>query len=295
MANVLSAIVAGTRYRLDDGNPFYWVGDDGLGMAPLHRLSERSPVQHGETDLGFRLDPRNISIILDTVCFNRSSWEQARAKVLDIFKPSNTPITLELELNEGTFRIDTYYIGQMTMPSVDRIGWSQKILVQLKAPDPTFYKSSIEDILFALGGGSDTMEVPTTIPMTVGASSIDSIYSVNYEGTFKTYPSIRIKGAITDPVIENTSTGLKLDFTGVTIAAGDYYDIDLRFGYKTVVDSNGDNQISKLVSESSDLVDFAIEPAPTVPNGNNSIRVTGTGITENTEVRLTYYNRFVGR
>ena len=42
------------RYVLEDY--------DGFGMPPSHRLTERGPLQHGETDLGYLLDPRLIQI-----------------------------------------------------------------------------------------------------------------------------------------------------------------------------------------------------------------------------------------
>ena len=104
---------------------------------------------------------------------------------------------------------------------------------------------------------------------------------------------VRITGPITDAVITNNATSEKLDFTGTTIAAGDYYEIDCRYGYKTVVDSTGANQIADLTSD-SDLVSFHIAPDPEVGGGINSITITGTSITAATTAFVSGKTRLIG-
>ncbi|MFA6271165.1 MAG: hypothetical protein WC657_08230, partial [Candidatus Paceibacterota bacterium] len=229
----LSAIVNGTEYSLDNGTYCYWIGDDGLGMSPLHRLSERGPLQHGNTDRGYRLDPRQVRLILDVIETTRAEMFTSRSALLNIFKPGTSPIILKLELDAGTYYLDCHYIGQAAMPSSERMGWNQTVVVDLVANDPTFYDADGSSYVFAIAAGGDTMEVPTAIPMTVGASVVNASEAITYAGTFLSYPVVRITGPITDCVITNNSTGEKLDFTGVTIAAGDYYVIDCRYGYKT--------------------------------------------------------------
>jgi hypothetical protein len=62
---------------------------------------------------------------------------------------------------------------------------------------------------------------------------------------------------------------LKLDFAGTTIAAGDWYEIDLRYGVKTIKDSNGVNKISAL-SANSNLATFRL-----FAGASNYIAMTG--------------------
>jgi phage-related protein len=138
------------------------------------------------------------------------------------------------------------------------------------------------------------MVVPTVIPMTVGASTIDTSQSATYAGSFLSYPIIRITGPITDCIITNTSTGEILDFTGLTIAAGDYREIDCSFEHKTVVDSSGVNKLSDLV-EGSDLATFHIADDLEVLSGVNSISVSGSAVTLATRIDITYFTRFIGR
>lgn len=286
---MLSVIRDGIQYPLDDGTYCYYVGDDGWGMTPVHRLAERGPQQHGDSDKGFRLDPRVGHVVLFITGTSREDLFARRSQLLDIFAPSSTPLALRWELSNGvTKQIDVHYIGDMSYSSDQRSGFNQRLAVTLKAPNPTFYDPAGQEIEFALGGGSGAMTIPLTIPHFVGASTLDLATPVIYEGSWITQPHlIRIGGPIDDPKIINETTGELLSFPGVTILAGDYYDIDARYGYKTVRNAAGDSKISEL-SNDSDLATFHLRPGP------NSIRVTGTNITEATRVTINFYERYLG-
>jgi len=67
----------------------------------------------------------------------------------------------------------------------------------------------------------------------------------------------------------------------------------LEYGYKTVTDSSGTNQIADLTSD-SDLATFHLAASPEVAAGNNSITVQGNDATEETGVMLRWYERFLG-
>lgn len=283
----LSAIVKGVTYSLDDGTYCYWLADDGLGMSPMHRLSDRGPLQHGDTDRGYRLDPRKINLVLDIDGQSQADMESKKLTLLSIFKPMNDPITIEMARSDGTYNIDCHYVSDMSMPSNDRQGWNQKVVISLKANDPTWYASVAKSYIVSIGAGGDTMLVPTVIPMTVGASTINASGVVTNSGTMNAYPSIRITGPITNAIITNNTTGEVLNFTGTTIDAAHYYDIDLRYGYKTITDNHGTNQISTLTS-ASDLVSWHLEV------GDNSITVTGSSATAATGVSFVWYMRFIG-
>lgn len=291
---MLSAIVNGESYNLDDGTLSFLVGDDGWGMSPLHRLSQRGPLQHGETDKGFRLDPRIASIVLFLRGNSRQDLYDLRSQILDIFAPSNSPIKLRWTLNDIR-QIDCYFDKNMSMSSSDRPGFSQRVAITLRCPDPTFYDPAGAATTFGLGGGSDDLAIPLEVPMLVGGSKIDSTKAIAYGGNWRSYPHlIRITGPIDDCIITNNSTGEVLDFTGVTISNGDYYDINLTYGNKTVIDSSGNNKIADL-SDDSDLGTWHLGAEPEVDDGLNSINVTGNTITQTTKVEINYFERFLGR
>lgn len=291
----IAIIVNGSEHRLDGKQPYAYLASDGLGAAPLHRLAERGPQQHGDTDLGYRLDPRIFSLVLLIEADDESEFWNQRADLISYFAPYHAPILKFVLKNGATRYIDAYHVGDLIMSDEDFRGRVVKTAVRLKAPDPTFYDPEVAAVTFALGGGGDAFVIPHEVPHGVGASTIDQVNVIAYTGTWLSYPHlIRITGPIEDCVITNEATGEKLDFTGVTIAGGDYYDIDCRYGQKTVVDSSGVNKIADLTSD-SDLATFHLAPdSADAPGGVNSIRVTGSSVTEATGVAVNYFNRYLG-
>lgn len=292
----LTAIIGVLTYDLADGSVYRLVVHDGLGMSALHRLTERGPQQHGESDVGFRLDPRFFTLVWEVEGSDRSDLDDRRDHLLRVLKPMDDAVTLRFTLDNGDVRqIDANVLGApMTHDAGERYA-ALRIGAQFSAPDPTFYHPTEENVIFALGGGSGTgTEVPLPVPLPVGVSSLDQTRTIAYSGSFRTYPIIKIVGPVTDCIVTNQLTDEKLDFTGTTIAAGDYYEIDCRYGYKTVVDSGGTNQIPDLTID-SDLVTFHIEaPEGAEAVRNNSIRVEGESITAATEVYVRYKLRYVG-
>jgi hypothetical protein len=127
--------------------------------------------------------------------------------------------------------------------------------------------------------------------MTTGGSAIAG--SIAYRGDWKEYPVIRVRGPISDPVIANAATGETLDFTGFTIGSTDYYDIDTRYGRKTVVNSGGDNKIAQL-SADSDLDTFHLAADPETAGGVNVLTLAGTATSGSTLLTISYYNRYTG-
>lgn len=283
----LELIRGGTAYSLDDGTYCQWTGDDGWGIAPLHRLTERGPLQHGDTDRGYRLDPRVGQLALIILADTEDAMYAARDTLMGLFAPT-AALALRWTLATRTRQIDVHLVGGMTMSSTERGVWAQKVAVTLRAPDPTFYDPAGEGVAFSLGGGSDALEIPLEVPMVVGASTIDASAVVTNDGNWLSYPHlVRITGPIEDCVIVNGTTGEKLDFTGVTLGGGEWLDLDLRYGRKTVVDEAGANRIADLTSD-SDLATWHLEP------GANSIRVTGINATEATKIEISFFERYVG-
>lgn len=294
MPTSLVAIIGSTEYSLSDGDPRFRLEEDGLGMAPVRRITERGPLQHGETDLGFRLDPRLIQLVFGVSAASESELYDYRAALLAIFKPRTAAIKLRYTLSNSDVRqIDTHYAGAMTFPSRDRKGFYQRVGLTLRASDPLFYDPTLQAVVYGLGAGSAGFTVPVAVPTGVGASTLDVTQTITYAGDFLEYPVVLITGPLTDPVVTNETTGEALDFTGITISAGDTYTIDCRYGYKTVKNAAGTNKIADLAN-ASDLATFHLEADPDAPGGNNSISVTGSGATTASEVYLQFYNRYIG-
>lgn len=290
----LSIIRGGTTLDISDEVSYIHEQNDGFGMAPLHRLTERGPLQDGATDQGYRLDPRTVNLVIPILGDSWSDRYTKRQTLLRMLVPGDDVVKVRfVDPDSNTYQLDGHVVAGPMFGSPDRLGQDFKAAFTIYCPDPTWYDPTAYALNFQLGGGGDMMEVPTVIPMTVGGSTIDASQSIDYTGTYKSYPTIRITGPITDCVITNNATGDKLDFTGTTIGAGAYYDIDLRYGYKTVTNNSGTNKIAELTSD-SDLSTFAIIANPPSTSYNNSISVSGSAITAATNVVVTYYRRFIG-
>lgn len=290
----LELIRGGVTLDISDEVSYIHERNDGFGMTPLHRLNERGPLQDGVTDLGYRLDPRTINLVIPTIGDTWSDRYTRRQELLRILAPGNDVVKVKFTDPAGSvYQIDGYCIAGPLFGSQDMWGNDFKAAFTLYCPDPTWYDPDAQSVIYQLGGGGDTMLVPTVIPMTIGGSTIDVSQTITYTGTYKSYPVIRITGPITDCVITNNVTGYKLDFTGVTIGAGAWYEIDCRYGHKTVENNSGVNKIADLTND-SDLSEFAVVNDDPLSSFDNSISVSGSSITAATKVTIVYYNRFIG-
>lgn len=285
-----------TTLKLNDPDQgMHLLGMSGLGMPAYTRFSESSPLQEGITDTGYRLQERMISIILGFNGKDLAGYYQRREELIRLWRPDITPGILRITLPTGKVReIQGHLLNGLEFSDSDRSFVTQKTSLVVRCPDPTFYDPEPVYNDFGMsGGGSDSLSIPMTVPMFVGASSFDTTKIIPYTGTDKTYPQIIISGPVTDLVIENLTTGDKLDFNGVTIVNGDTYTIDLRPGFKTVVDSSGNNKIADLTAD-SDISTFSLQPHPIAQNGANELQVSGTSTSATTNVSLLYYIRLLG-
>ena len=261
---------------------------DGLGMAPLHRISERGPLQHGESDRGYRLDPRMIQMVLNLRSASWAGHYSQRQELLDWLSPTET-ISLRHSQPSGTVRqIDCYCVSGPEFATKDRSSFQfQKAAIRLVCPDPAWYDPARQSVRVNAGGGGTGFLFPGAVPWTFGGADIDADVVVEYAGTWLEYPEITIFGPIDDARIKNTETGNVLEFGGPTIEAGDYYVIDLRYGYKTVVDSTGANKIADLTA-ASDLATWCLQP------GSNTINFSGENASDATAMVIRWYNRYIG-
>lgn len=287
---------------------------DGLGVPGISRAAQSGPYQHGQTLLSARLEPRTVTLKMR---FLGSGSETALRTLLSgyarIVNDLDTALYLDTTLPDASIRrLDVYLADGLKMPRVaGDMRAAQTDVLQFVADDPIAYTPTLATVLLARGGGTsegwhlDDAGTPGTAngwfmdstPTSVdgwylGGAVIDTSYSLNYTGTWRSFPVIRVTGPIDDCVITNNTTGEKLDFTGYSLAAGDYIDIDCRYGYKTVTEDDGDNHLGDLTSD-SDLATFHIAPADEAPGGLNDFNVTGSACTGATTIYMSYYTRWI--
>lgn len=292
----LEAIVGSTTYDLSNDVDTFHIANDGFGLPPVSRLEEQGPLQDGSTDLGFRLEPRLVQLVLAFRESSYSAYFQKRRTFSNIFKPRNIPIILRFTDPDGNqYQLDTYYIQGLSLNSVEKntFGfYSHKVGITLKANNPLWYDPTQHVYTYGVGAGSGGFVFPISFPVSFGGSTVNQTQTIDYDGDYPVSPIIEIHGPITNPVITNLTTGIVLDFTGTTIGAGDYYTIDTRYGSIAVTEDDGTNRIDKLVGNSN-LSGFKLIADPDSPGGLNDIRVTGTSANANTIVYIRYYEQFL--
>ena len=273
-------------YDATTGLTFGYLGDQGFGMAPLHRITQRGPMQNGDSDVDFRLDPRIMQIPLFVATTSVDEYYVARGRLLEVFSPSNTVGTVTVTTSAWTRSINVRVLGGMSFDTDPKIGYELRAVIQLRADDPTWYDAEPHVIAGSTGIAGTATAYPVIYPRTYGTANINASTTYTYDGTWLAYPVITALGPITGLVITNNTTGQIITTTGA-IAAGRTYTYDLRYGKKTVYDDLGNNQIAT-VSASSTLATWAIVV------GTNSISIAASASASPAAVAITYFTRYVG-
>ena len=291
MSYAITYAVNGTTFDLNgydatSGFTYGYLGDQGFGLAPLHRITQRGPMQQGDTDVDFRLDPRILQIPLFVNTTSVDDYYTARGRLLAVFSPSNLVGTLTVTTSTWSRSISVKVLGGLSFDTDPKVGYGLRAVVQLRADDPTWYDATPHSIAGSSGIAGTATAYPVIYPRTYGTANINATTSFVYDGTWQTYPVITALGPITGLVITNNSTGQVISTSG-SIGAGRTFTYDLRYGKKTVYDDLGNNQIAT-VGASSNLATWAIVL------GTNSISIAASASASPAAVSITYYTRFVG-
>ena len=245
MAQTWYVIRGDTETQISGGTVSYRVSARNIGAPPKRNIAVRGPFQQGETFYSFRYEKRIISLVFHAVTSSLALADARRDDIYNLWKGiEGETVTLKVVRDDGAVRlIDGEVINTIDFPEAinERFGATQSFAVQLECHNPFWRK-----------------ETTAVTSLTVNDTTI-----IPYAGQFPAEPIINIIGPITNPVVTQVYTGKKLDFTGTTIAANNNYQIDTRYGYKTVFDGSAVNQIAKLTND-SDLADFNINDFPRV-------------------------------
>ena len=265
---------------------------EGWGMTNIQSFTSEGAQQIGGTYHGHRLRPRIGSFIFQQPTSTLDDMYSLRDELLEIFNPLNS-VEIKFDLGYGVREIAVHYYNDMSMPWQGEVYAAQRVAISLYCPDPLLYDPTGRYVLFELGGGTGTT-VPTPIPTAVGGSVLGEIRVLQTYGNYHTFPSlIRLTGPVTNPVISNLTTGKKLDFTGITIVAADYYDIILERGLKSVEDKNGVDKIADLTNDSH-IDSWMLAAHPIATSGNNSIQVAGSAASPATKIEIGWTDKYLG-
>lgn len=260
-------------------------------MPPIEYVTQRGPFQHGQSVKDFFLQPRTIQVVIRKNGINRADFWNIRHALLDIMRPGrgggHAPgIYRKYLANGGIRELEVYASEGPGFPAHDPNSWDQwsvQDTIRFTAYDPVARDPRVQSIAFVSSGVVGAF--PITFPWQI-ASFGSGAQSINYDGTWLTYPTVVMNGPLTGPVLSNLTTQEKLQLN-YTIPSGRTATIDLAYGRKTATLDDGTNLIG-YVSTDSDVASFHLEP------GVNTFQVIATGTSAASSIVVQYFKRFIG-
>lgn len=208
----------------------------------------------------------------------KASRDQLVRDLRGFLRPSIRPI-LEWAEDDGTEV--RAILRAMPLSGPDVLPMVQELQAQWKVPSG-IVESVVEHVAEIAADGDESGRAYNLVfnrmyPGGIGAGMI----RVTNAGNTDAYPVVRIHGPVTDPRLANETLDQRLEFSGLTIAAGDYVELDFR--EKTVqLNSN-----PGLPQSRYRYLDFAASQWWVLEPGENLIRfypVTSSGAAQ-AEVR----------
>lgn len=275
--------------------------EGGFGMPPVRHISDKGAFQHGETWKDFRLLPRIIDLNLRYVGSSRSGLYHAQ-ETLSTWLGAFGKFKLQKVRPDGAVReIVCNFLDGMSFPKNSKDNESAQVdTLKLRADDPIWYDPT-QKVFYVVGGANSGtwlygVAAGLIFPATFGSMTLGVTETLQYAGTFRTYPVIYLTGPLEDLIITNLTTDEKISFDGYHIAAGETVEVDCRYGYKTVMKTSvtpNTSLLDKLTTD-SDLGTFhlAAREAGEMTH-TNEIKLEGGGATGASKIIMRYYERFL--
>jgi hypothetical protein len=299
----------GLVYQFDNGNDKLLMSFTGDGMPPFEFIEQQGPFQHGKSILDYRLAPRIIQFVHRRQGQSRFDYWDIRATLLNTFRPNRQSGgvfclgKLRKILPDGTIRdIDVAFSKGFAFNARQADEWDEYSVadvMQFVAPDPTFYDPTLQIVIWSIAVLTGKIYYSASAldelayPYFYGLDVVSGTVSLTYTGTWLAYPTIEFVGPLNQPVIENVTTGEQIQLA-YNIANGETVTAALPFGNKSVTNNVGTNLIGVVTSD-SDLATFHLAPDPEAVGGVNVLNVSGGGgIAGVTQIRMTWYTRYIG-
>lgn len=291
----------GDEYNFDTTDRFI-ISEEGFGMPPIEYITQKGPFQHGASLLDYRISPRTIQIILRQNSCGRSNYWGKRSDLINAVRPNAHLVnefragTLRKSFPDGSKRdldvvIEQGPIFKARDISVwDEWGFTETLRFIAHDPifyDPEYYSMEISDII-----DEEHLIFPITFPIIFGAMLGVGNGTIDYPGSWETFPFIRVIGPSIGFKITHQETEQVIE-SNYVIPEDDEVHISLPPGNKTVTNSFGHNLIGTITKESN-LETFSILPHPLVENGTNTFQFLASGASYQTKLLIQYKIRYLG-
>lgn len=158
--------------------------------------------------------------------------------------------------------------GQLTLPLKAGTWWAE-FGAELFAPDPRVYSATLSTASYdpTLAGSGSGVAFPLAFPLTFGSASSSQLV-VDNAGNISTPPVLTVTGPVTNPIVDNDTTGESVYTEGLSLSASDSLVIDTATRSATI---NGTAVPQYIDAELTRW--FELAP------GQNLLRLRGTGMT----------------
>lgn len=257
----------------DDGDGDIVVSEYELTFPEVRTVTESRPGADGETDRSAYFGARAVTLKLNVHPTDRQLLVD---RIRAFCHPSTRPY-LYWDEGNGERRIQLRADSQsapISHPS------SLELAVSWRCPSP--YAESADALeVHLVAGGEGGFSFPFSFPLSFGAGG--GPVDARNDGNMPAQWVARIFGACTNPQVVNVDTGEVVGFTGLTIPAGSYVEID---STTHTVLLNGTTSRYHLLDLTS-LSWFTLTPGP------NLVQFSATGPDAAAKVELTYRDTYL--
>lgn len=228
--------VTETLDLMDQANG-YRVDNLDIGFPTVREVRAALPTRDGDFDTTALFGPRVVTIAGSVIAVAGSARQTAVSKLAYWLRPAVRP-RLVYAVDAGVAPLAIGLRGsQMSAPFTNP--FVSAFSASWVAPDPVAYALTAQTITLGpqgtASGRAYNLTFPRTYPAATGGSGMGTLTNGGDKGT---WPHLLIYGPCTNPAIFWVSPpGGAVVFAGLTVAAGDYVDVDT-FNQTAYVNSN---------------------------------------------------------
>ncbi len=263
-----------TSAYIDDlqihGGAGYGLTDFQVGSPAPRAVTDLRPSDHGATDDTRFYGGRALELIgLIQASSTADLWPLADALKAKLVLGSLHVLKFRrsgLDYDERCLvRVDSEVAMPLLLGSTKLLRYG----VSLFAPDPRFYSDTLSTGAYdPTDSGEGGLDFNLDFELVFnGAGGAARLSAVN-EGTVPTPPTFTITGPVTNPIIDNDTTGESLYTQDCALSAGDTLEIDM--GARTVLLAG--------TTSRPDLIDVSLTDWFYLAPGTNLLRLRGSGM-----------------
>lgn len=211
----------------------YAVAEVDLGFPEVRRVADNRPQADGTIDRSQYHGARTVSLDVSVWKESATSLTRLVDDLRAFCRPGARPwLVFDADGSERMIRLA---VDQQSAPITNPV--LRKVRAQWVAPDGRIYATTEKVRAVNPGTEGETgrtynLTFNRTYPFSGGPGSL----AVTNDGTTVTEPVLRIFGPCTDPIVINDTVGKRLKFVGLSIAGGEYVEVDVA---NRTVRSNG--------------------------------------------------------